>query len=230
MRRLRPECPGWIWGWAAGAACAYGLLLAACGLVREEDVFATPTPTPQNALVNGGFEDGLPPWLGLPLPEATEERAHSGARSLRLLTDVASAAGASQAILTAEFPQYLSGFFWVEDWPEDRAEAYIAAVVTVHGDGVPDDRLVFVLGAGARGAPDVPPEEAVFLDRNAPSQGAWTYFAYPLWEAWVAKRGQVPVTWTSVDITLVIVGAGQRTYFDDIYMGPQLGNPNRPPD
>jgi hypothetical protein len=70
----------------------------------------------------------------------------------------------------------------------------------------------------------------VFLSRDAPVVGEWTYFAYPLREAFIAEGFALPSGFSSLDFMLEIRSSADdaHAYFDDLYMGTQAGNPNRP--
>jgi len=227
---MRAGWQGTRWGWLAAVACAHLVLGGACGLVREEEAFATPDPPPPNVLVNGGFEFGAGAWAGLPPPQATRAVAYAGAAALELRTDEeAAAAGATQAMMPAEFPQFVSGFYRVESWPDD-GPALLSFTITVTGADGALDRIRFVLGASEQASATVQVSDTVFLNRDRPERGRWMYFGYPLWEAWIAWRGQIPVAWQSIDISVIVEGPGIVAQFDELYAGPQVGNPNRPAD
>ena len=175
--------------------------------------------------------------------------AHSGTHSLSLnLAGDASETGTRlvggvQTIRTTEFPEYLSGFYRVDDWRPAATYQYIQAVVAVHGgdfgDAFPVHEIRFALAGLTRTPFVVPYAQFVFLNRAAPVLHQWVYFDYPLRQAFTTGPGKLPTRWDSIDIRLevrydaktAVEGATSgQVYFDDLYAGPQAANPNRPPD
>ena len=78
----------------------------------------------------------------------------------------------------------------------------------------------------------------VYLNRDDPAVGEWTYFSYPVLDAVRKALGWDPVGWDYIETffearydakTLGTV-ADADVYYDDLYLGPQAFNPNRPPD
>lgn len=232
-------------------------LLGACTVLEEAAV--TPTSTPAaapNLLLNPGFEGGDPPWTFRQQPEwsgftVTADAARTGAAGLRLeLRDSGDAsqvhiAGAVQEIRgLAEFPEFISGFYRVEDWqPKDVAFQYLQFVVVVSGGDYGDEydsHQIRLPLAGARTQPfQLLNARWIFLSRDQPAVGKWVYFAYPLRQAFIDKWGKAPATWDGIEIFLEVrydgktatnSGMSADVSFDDVYMGTQIGNPNRPQD
>lgn len=220
----------------ATVAIAATLLIAGCGLLEESPPVATPTPAISNILIDPGFETSDPPaWRSLnnsPLVSSTE-LARSGERSAALASDGADSV-AVQTVSVSEMPEFLSGYYRVEEWP-DSADAYLQFTVRAAGAGVEPVRALRFLIAGAAEEPEPPAPEVrfVFLSRDRPVVGEWTYFAYPVREAFVTRALAVPTGFSAIDITVEARSSGGggepiTAYFDDLYLGPQAGNPNRP--
>jgi hypothetical protein len=237
MHRLTPRRAR-----AAALAASIGLLCLsiACGAFREEEL-----PPEQlanaNLLADAGFEGAAPAWVAFPPADAHQvvtDRAHSGESSmaLRLGGDIA-ALSVSQSLNPNAFPEFVSGYYRVDDWPD--GEAFLQFVVKVPGGSPEEVREVRFVIAGASVDPEPAPQARyVFLSRDAPSSGAWRYFAYPIRQAFETRVGAVPQAWTSVDISLEarmlavspeMADAPEAVvYFDDMYVGLQAENPNRP--
>jgi hypothetical protein len=213
------------------ASAAFVLLSTACGAFEESPPKPTPAPTAANLLVDPGFELGTG-WTARSLFLDTEH-AHYGARSLGLFVNGPPGTGdaAMQSVVTAELPEFLSGFYLVDDWPAGGAYLqFTVRAATGRYAVVPEVRFI-IAGTGSEAAPSsLTP--AVFLSRHAPATGEWTYFAYPLRQAFLDKTAAIPATSGSVDVSLELwsLSGGVQTtaFFDDIYLGPQTGNPNRP--
>jgi hypothetical protein len=216
---------------APGLAC----LALACGAFEESPAPPTPTPSGANLLADPGFEGLAPAWVIFPPAGAHEiapGQAHGGDSSLALhLSPAVGALSASQAVNPAAFPEFLSGFYRVEG---PSADDVLLQFVVKAGGGAPGEvrEMRFVI-AGAASDPEQATEARyVFLSRDNPAEDEWTYFAYPVAAAFQAHTGAIPQAWSSVDVSLgarALSGNDAATvYFDDVYLGTQAGNPNRP--
>jgi hypothetical protein len=231
-----------------------GALALACGTLDGETPGPTPIPTAApGILVNGGFEDGEAPWTYRVQPEwsgfeIADDPVRSGERSLRLsLRDPGDAsnvhiAGAVQEVRPAEFPEFVSGYYRVEGWePRDVTFQYVQFVVIVYGADYGDDFNLHEIRFPLAGAPREPFQllnaKWVFLSRDQPKTGKWVYFGYPLRQAFIDKWGKAPDRWDRIELFLEVrydgrtaadAGMSADVYFDDVYLGPWPGNPNRP--
>jgi hypothetical protein len=232
---------------------AFAAAGAGCGLLDAPPPLPTPPPAEGNLLANPGFEDGDQGWLAPQQAGSTpfsvsEDEAHEGSRSMRLqLTGRPSAssgsAGGVQAVDTTVFPGFVSGFYRVDSWQPDSGQQYLQFAVRVLGsdlDGnVPAHELRFVIGGNERDAPAPRDANAVFISRAAPVVGRWTYFAYPVGSALESRFGRVPLRWDGIQLSLEVRYDNSTAdvpfeaadvYFDDLFMGYQFQNPNRPAD
>jgi len=235
---------------ALAAVVLVALLSAACGVFAEQPVIASPTPLIHpNVLVNSGFESGAEPWFaressaGLPVVQLTDQAARSGDFSLALSIDSSpeQTSAVSQAVQRIQgdvFPEFVSGYYYVADWEPGDASQYVAFTVSIQGGNHPDGtdvhELRFVL-AGAAGEPEPPADGAyVFLSRDEPAKGEWTYFAYPLLEAVRTRLDWDPIGWEHIDLSFEVrydqkpsdATATATVRFDDLYFGPQVFSPN----
>lgn len=231
---------------------ALALTLGACGLSKKPDKPGPATLFTANALVNSGFEQGTtgwqandrPGWAPFSVGSAT---ARTGQNSVELHlssgggTGETRIAGAVQTIQPQTFPEFVSGFYRVDRWQPNAGFQYLQFVVIVRGGDFGDDAPVHqirVLIAGAASEPFlVTNSKYVFLSRDAPKTGQWTYFGYPIKQAFASKLGRVPTRWDSIDVYFEARydaksardgEAGADVSYDDLYVGPQAASPNRP--
>lgn len=233
--------------WAAGLwLCALAgsvwVLGQGCGVFEDLPPLATPTPIAQNLINNPGFEGGQPPWAPTEGSEqlfAVSPSAHrSGSHGLSLQLGGLGAA-AKQPVLAMAVPEYVSGYYRVNRWAPGDAQAYLefeVAAVTAAG-GVEEASVRFIIAGLAEEPPDAGTAGVVFLSRDGPKTGEWTYFGYPVAQAFRDELGGVPAAWDRIDITVhvgYVIGPSGRApsgeaYFDDFYMGAQAGGPNPEP-
>ena len=226
-----------------------------CGLVEESDPRprATPAADDANLFENGGFENGEAPWRWLDTHEQwrrfaiSDEEAHSGAYSVKL--DVAGSEGEEgsritgtiQTVETDAFPEFLSGYYRVQEWRPEASFQYLQFVVVVRGGDFGDDLDLHEVRFPIAGIDHEPfrPANAwfVFLRRGQPSLREWTYFGYPIRRAFEVRWGRAPTTWDGLEFffearydgkTAEQAATSASVYFDDLYLGPQMSNPNRP--
>lgn len=226
--------------------------LSACGLFEELPPLATPTPSPDNLVQNAGFETGRDPWFSLDQPtwrpfDLGEGVARTGGQSLSLTlrgeeADVATrVVGAVQTLRPAEFPEFLSGFYRVEEWTPNATFQYLQFVVAVHGGNFGDDEAIhqirFPIAGIGREPFQIDNARFMFLSRGQPEMNAWTYFGFPIKQAFQSKWGAVPSSWEFIEIFFEVRydsktaeqgTTSAKVYFDDLYVGPMVSNPNRP--
>lgn len=214
------------------------MLASACGAFEESPPRPTPTPTTANVIRDGGFEAGGEGWqpdIESARVDVSTEAAHAGAASLRLILEGAGGGAVRQSMQAAEFPEYVSGFFLVEEWAGDGAKG-LEFVVRVSGGDLDDGYEVHELRVALGGdlAPlELPFVRYVYVDRDAPPSGEWTYFGYPVRHAFETAFGRLPGGWDGIDLVLGVrggEGAAAVVRFDELYAGPLRFNPNRPDD
>jgi hypothetical protein len=140
-----------------------------------------------------------------------------------------------------QFPEYVSGFYRVDEWERGAPFQYLQFVVIVRGgdfgDSFPVHEVRFPL-AGIDHDPFVLSNARfLYLSRAQPQMGQWVYFGYPVGKAFEKLLGHRPATWDSVELFIEARFDGRAeadgpakavVYYDDLYAGPQLGDPNRP--
>lgn len=222
-----------LWVGVMCVAALPALVMAGCGAFQESPPEPTPAPSAANLIANPGFELASDWMWTRPVSFSTAGSPHAGSSTLRLRVNGSGGAvdGAMQSVNTAEFPEFLSGFYRTDEWPDDGAYLqFRVRAATGAFETVPEVR--FLIAGVASEPPEEPPASYVFLSRAAPAIGEWTYFAYPVRQAFRDETGAIPTAWVSVDVSLELRstsdGADATAYFDDIYLGPQVGNPNKP--
>jgi hypothetical protein len=236
------------------AALVAAPLGVGCGLFEELPPLATPTPSAANLIQNPGFENGTEPWFALQQDswrpfEITDAVAHGGERSLSLELRGEDAdintriVGAIQPINTTVFPEYVSGFYRVDDWNANASFQYLQFVVVVRGGDFADQFGIHEVRFPIAGIDREPfflsNARFLFLSRDEPKIGKWVYFGYPLRQAFSSRLGHVPTQWESIEAFFEVrydgklaeqPATGAHVYFDDLYAGPLLDNPNHPND
>lgn len=230
-----------------------GISSARCGLFEELPPVPTPVaPADENRIVNSGFEAGAEPWRTLDSPawapfEITDSVSRSGDRSLALTLTGGEAdtgtriVGAIQDVRSFGFPEFVSGYYRVDSWNPSAAFQYLQFVLIVRGgdfgDSFPLHEIRFPIAGATRQPFELSNARFVFLSRDPPELGEWVYFSYPVARAFERQWGVVPQTWESLEVLFEVrydgktpeqSPTGAQVYFDDLYLGPQLLNPNRP--
>ncbi len=237
-----------------GLCAGVATLFSACGLLEELPPVPTETPANYNFLANPGFEVDGAPWRTLDSPawgpfEISEGVAHTGDHSLGLSLNggpgetATRIVGGVQDTTPFEFPEFVSGFYRVDRWEPVATFQYLQFVVIVRGGDFGDEFALHEIRFPIAGAPRQPFELSnarfVFLSRDAPVMNRWTYFSYPIKQAFEERWGRVPERWDSIETIFEVrydakteeqSPTGAQVYFDDLYMGRQAFNPNKPAD
>jgi hypothetical protein len=201
-----------------------------------------------NLLANPGFEEGGDPWYsmqtegwGEPL-EVSEEAAHSGTRSAHIALRPPPEPtqhrvfGAVQSLKPDAFPEFLSGFYRVENWRKDAPFQYLQFVVIVFPAGGQGNTQIRYLLAGADAEPfEISNAKFVFIGKEEPRTGEWVYFERDVAQDFLELWGQVP---QEIDELRIFFEArydspapvsGEMNgdvYYDDLYLGSKDGAPS----
>lgn len=201
-----------------------------------------------NLFHNPGFEAGEDPWCSLRLSkfQVSEELPHSGQSSaLLIMKDPAEATGYKayqlvQEVTPGEFPEFISGYYRVENWRRGTYKQYLQFTVVVFdaanlsGD-YPNHQIRYLL-AGMKEQPlEVGNAQFVFLSKEDPPVGEWVYFERDVKQDFQELWGGVPEGFSKIRVMFevrwddkeALATAEADAYFDDLYMGPASANPNR---
>ena len=205
-----------------------------------------------NLLKNPGFEKGNDPWHTMdssswsPSFDVTSSQAHSGKDSVHLALkspDVPAlnrVFGVVQDIDLTDLPEYISGYYRVENWQKGTDFQYLQFVVIVFTTdpqtGQTANTQIRYLLAGAPSDPfEIGNAKFVFVTKDEPVTGQWVHFGRNIREDFQEKWGGVPQNITSIRLffetrfdspTEIQPQMAGDIYYDDLYLGPQSEAPS----
>jgi hypothetical protein len=239
---------------AFGATAALLAALACAGIFGAEP---TPPPGfHTNLLVNPGFEAGTEGW-SYPVEspywgsfEVVESPVHSGRRAahLRLRADredrtsAVHILGVMQELRPERFPDVVGGYYRVEGWEKgaDVTDLYLQMVAIVWTDeasavvnpGGPKSalnnyQLRFYLAGVSEPPFLVGNAKLLFVTKQQPEPGRWTYFEIPLRQRFEEQWGRVPSNYDRLRLLFEARWdnrpAGSKiaadAYLDDLFAG-----------
>ena len=205
-----------------------------------------------NLLANPGFENGPKPWYSMTTTgwgepfEVSDAMAHSGKNSshLKLIPPAQPAEnkvfGAVQDLSPNQFPEFVSGFYRVENWQKATHFQYLQFVVIAFvnspAGGTTNTQIRYLL-AGADAEPfPIGNAKFVFLSKADPTTGEWVHFERNVEDDFTQLWGGVPQALEHVRMffearydspTATQPQIGGDVYYDDLYAGPQSGAPKQ---
>jgi hypothetical protein len=218
---------------------------------------ARPTLTPgayeppaggANLFGNPGLEEGTKYWFALDQQTLqTSTVAHSGQASAYLqMRDPPEATGPKvyyliQEIDPAEFPEFISGYYRVDNWKRGAEKQYLQFAViafnpTNLGNQYPNYQMRYPLAGISEEPFDIVNAYFNFLSREDPRQGEWVYFEANIKQDFEKYWTAAPEGYSKIRILFEVryddKGAGNAAeadvYYDDLYIGPADANPNAP--
>lgn len=245
---------------AVGLLAWAALLLGACGgdgdsnpasanVCTESQPVLTPAAAP-NLFLNPGFEEGAQPWCSLDSEawgkpfSVSQARARSGSSSalLELRSEdggTTKVYGVVQELSPSQFPELLSGYYYVDRWEKGTPKQYLQFVVIVDGaDNIPrevveiaaNNHQIRYLLAGAESQPTfIGNSRYVFLSREEPETGEWVYFERNIAEDFLELWGDVPAGFEKLRILFEVRWddrspsdgpSAADVYYDDLYLSP----------
>ena len=249
MRTLRLD------GWLLVSVMLLAIGAAACGNVTSgpscDDVSPSGADASQgNAFGNPSIEEGAEPWCSLTTAawgkpfSVSRAQAHSGASSARL--ELRSAEGGSarvygvvQELVTEEFPDVFSGYYYVDRWQQGTAKQYLQFVVIVFNAAnqpaevqAPNHQVRYVL-AGVDSPPlQIANARYVMLGTGEPAQGQWVRFERNVREDFEELWGAEPEGFSKLRILFEVRWDDRQpsdgpsladVFYDDLYAGPADG-------
>ena len=235
--------------WISLVALMLGVVaLSACGGDSDIEGPLTPSARPEgaNLFVNPSFEEGPGPWISLETSawgkpfSVSQRQVQSGANSalleLRSTEEGAGSAfvyGVVQELELEEFPDVLSGYYYVDRWEKGTPRQYLQFVVIVFGvpnlPAQPNHQIRYIL-AGVDSQPTfISNARYRMLSRDEPKVGEWVYFERNIREDFQELWGAAPVNFGTTRI-LFEVRWDDRTpadglsaadvFYDNLYLGP----------
>lgn len=207
----------------------------------------------ENQFENGGFEAGRDPWCSLGTSawgrpfSASGRQSNSGERSALLELNsqgseqTARVFGVVTEIAPDEFPEVLSGYYYVDAWERGSPNQYLQFVVIVWEAAnapaevaAPNHQIRYVL-AGVESQPiEIANARFVMVGTGEPAQGRWVRFERNIRQDFEELWGAVPAGYSRLRV-LFEVRWDERTpddgpavadvFYDDLYAGPAEGSP-----
>lgn len=210
----------------------------------------SPTPAPDgNLFGDPSFEAGRGPWCSLdteawgPPFEVSGNQALDGTSSahLKLRSEDGGAAriyGVVQEIAPEEFPDVLSGNYYVERWEKGTPKQYLQFVVIVFGaDNIPAEvagqannhQIRYILAGTASQPTFVSNSRYVFVTQEEPKAGEWVHFERNIRQDFEQLWGEVPRGFDKIRILFEVrwderqpsdAPSAADVYYDGLYLGP----------
>jgi hypothetical protein len=202
-----------------------------------------------NLFRNPGFESGEDPWCVVYLPkfEVSQEQSHSGQSSALLQMQVPAGTTGDrvyylvQEVEVQEFPEFLSGYYRVDEWARGTPKQYLQFVVIAFGatnlpGGFSNHQVRYPLAGISEDPFGIANAFFVYIGREEPAAGQWVYFERNIKQDFESLWGAAPEGFSKIRVLFEVrfddkeagAPAEAAVYYDDLYMGPASENPNRP--
>jgi hypothetical protein len=210
---------------------------------------AVAPPLEGSLLANPGFEEGEAPWASLESWgthfAVSDAFVHSGTKSAYLAlrsegaeAEAARVFGVEQEITPDEFPDVLSGYYYVDRWEPGTPKQYMQFVVIVFGaDNIPPEvasatnhQIRYIL-AGVDSQPiQISNAKFVMVGTGPPKQGEWVHFQRNMRQDFQELWGDVPEGYDFIRILFETrwddrastdAASAADVYYDDLYAGPE---------
>jgi hypothetical protein len=236
-----------------GAALLIGLvllLLLAVVLARTCGGSSGKGNKTGNLLANPGFEEGKEPWYSMETSgwgepfEVSDAVAHSGQHSAHLsLYPPPQPAqhevqGAVQSLTPSSFPEFLSGFYRVENWKKGTEIQYIQfVVIAILPGNAGNIQIRYLLGGTATEPFEIGNAKFIFVSKEEPQVGEWVHFERNIRDDFQQQWGEVPDKVQELRVffearydspTAIQPDIGGDVYYDDLYIGSKAEAPAYP--
>ena len=205
---------------------------------------SSPPRKPGNVFLNPGFEEGAKPWFFLKGNRhwlgfsVVSSLAHSGRASARIRMEVppdkfgTKVYGLIQEASPKGFPDYISGYYRIEQWQRGTPKQYLQFVVIVWEEPaetrVPNYQIRYIL-TGIDSPPfKIGNAKFVFVGNREPIIGEWIRFERNIREDFKNLWGRIPSRFVKVRVLFEAryddktEGSGQilaEVYYDDLFFG-----------
>ena len=203
-----------------------------------------------NLLTNPGFEEGTDPWYsmetsgwGAPF-DVSDSVAHSGAHSAHLALRPPPSPvqhqvyGAVQSLKPETFPEFLSGFYRVENWQKGTEYQYLQfVVIAILPEGQGNIQIRYLLAGTATDPFRIDNAKFVYMTKEEPKTGEWVYFERNIADDFQQLWGKVPENVQELrvffegryDFDAPSTGnMSGDVYYDDLYVGSKADAPSYP--
>jgi hypothetical protein len=161
--------------------------------------------------------------------------------------------GVVQDVAPEKFPEIVSGYYYVENWEKSTDIQYLQFAIIVdqatnqpeiasnNATPITNHQMRFFLTSNTPDDLTVQISNAkyVVIDSEEPATGRWVYFERNLCDDFQTNWGDVPEGFAKLSFFFEAryearpADSGPTSadvYYDDLYLGPAAGNPNRPED
>jgi len=203
-----------------------------------------------NLLANPGFEKGKEPWYsmetsgwGAPF-EVSDAVAHSGQYSAHLSLrrppqpNQHEVLGAVQSLKPSSFPEFLSGFYRVENWKRGTDIQYLQfVVIAILPENAGNIQIRYLLAGTATEPFEIGNAKFVFVSKEEPKIGEWVHFERNIADDFQQQWGQAPEKVQELRVffearydspTAIQPDVGGDVYYDDLYVGSKAEAPTYP--
>jgi hypothetical protein len=215
----------------------------------EPCVPQVPVEGQANLFRNPGFESGAEPWcvLRAPMFGVSQDQSHSGQSSALLQMRVLSVTTGDriyylvQELEVQEFPEFISGYYRVDEWAKGTPKQYLQFIVIAMGatnmpGGFSNHQVRYPLAGISEDPFAISNAYFVYIGREEPTIGQWVYFERNIKQDFQSLWGAVPEGFSKIRVLFEVrfddkeagAPAEAEVYYDDLYMGPASENPNHP--
>ena len=236
--------------WLLPIAVLLAFALAACGESAKPVACAgvPPNVTSGNLFANPSFEEGPEPWCSLTTEtwgtpfSVSDAQAQGGEKSahLQLRLEVGGDVrvfGVVQEVAPEEFPDVLSGCYYVDRWQQGTPKQYLQAVVIAfESSNIPPEvaqatnhQLRYIL-AGVESQPTlISNARYVMVSKDPPKRGEWVCFERNIRQDFEDLWGAVPEGFSKLRVLFEVRWDDRQSSdgpsaadvcYDDLYLGP----------
>ena len=143
--------------------------------------------------------------------------------------------GAVQSLKPSSFPEFLSGFYRVENWKRGTDIQYLQfVVIAILPNNAGNIQIRYLLAGTATEPFEIGNAKFVFLSKEEPRVGEWVYFERNIADDFQQLWGQAPEKMQELRVffetrydspTAIQPDIGGDVYYDDLYVGPESKAP-----
>jgi hypothetical protein len=146
-----------------------------------------------------------------------------------------------QELEVQEFPEFISGYYRVDEWAKGTPKQYLQFIVIAMGatnmpGGFSNHQVRYPLAGISEDPFAISNAYFVYIGREEPTIGQWVYFERNIKQDFQSLWGAVPEGFSKIRVLFEVrfdakeagAPAEAEVYYDDLYMGPASENPNLP--
>ena len=192
--------------------------------------------------------DSLNCWFSLKAPNFTVSQAQANSGSNSAMLEMREGVGSDltkvfylvQEVNPTEFPEVISGSYFVENWAPGTEKQYLQFVVIVFGGGqnlpacpgggtCPNYQIRYLLAGIDKEPFEIANAKFVFLETEDPVQGEWVHFERNLRQDFIDLWGDIPFGADKIRVLFEVRYDAKDAdegpieadvYYDDLFLGP----------